>query len=264
MCTFGWKFNDEGNAVADNSYNTTKYLILEGFTNNVIKIGKLKMDKSYELLGFHIPFDGPMKEQLNHLWKQLLRLQIAFNKVPFSPEGITLGLQTTIQSTLNSSMAATSLDDKSLHTITNNVYYTILPKMRINRHFPKAISLPQMPLRNGFDEPVQSTRLFPSWHHPTILSSIKYYSQHLYSDAAVTSSHGRYVSIFLGDSMITSICQRTTDTTNYLIPKTNKLVNDNTMDTCVSLSISLSPSLPLSRSPPLPEITKYFHSQGDS
>jgi hypothetical protein len=113
--------------------------IIESSTNKALEIGKIKMGESYKLLGAHIPFHGPMIDHLQYLRQHSNQLQITFNQLPLSPDGIFLGVRSTIQPTLNYSMAATTLDNHSLYTITNKIYHTLLSKLGFNRHFPKVL-----------------------------------------------------------------------------------------------------------------------------
>jgi hypothetical protein len=114
-----------------------KSYIIESSTNKALEIGKLNMEASYKLLGVHIPFYGTMHEHLQYLHQRSIKLQISFNQLSISTEGVYLGVRTTIHRILNYSSAATTLDDHSLHTVTNKLYHRLLPKLGFNRHFPK-------------------------------------------------------------------------------------------------------------------------------
>jgi hypothetical protein len=97
------------------------------------------MGEAYKLLGVYIPFHGSMTEHHKYLLNRSKQLQIAFNQLPLSPDGILLGIRSTIQPILSYSMAATTLEDKSLHMVTQKLYHTLLPKLGFNRHFPKVL-----------------------------------------------------------------------------------------------------------------------------
>jgi hypothetical protein len=122
----------------------TKSYIMESTTQQPIEIGKFNMDKAYKLLGVYLLFYGEMTEHYNYLTEQSKQLKIAFTQLPLPPDGILLGIKTTIQPKLAYSMAATTLPDKYLHLITRNLYFNLLPKLGLNRHFPRVlITAPQ-------------------------------------------------------------------------------------------------------------------------
>jgi hypothetical protein len=97
------------------------------------------MGQAYKLLGVHIPFHGSMNEHHQYLMHRSKQLQIAFNQLPLSPDGIILGTRSTIHPILSYSMAATTLDDKLLTSITQRLYHTLLPELGFNRHFQKVL-----------------------------------------------------------------------------------------------------------------------------
>jgi hypothetical protein len=136
ICVFGWRFDSDGTASPDNTFNLTKSQILESTTQKPIEIGKIKMETAYKLLGVYVPFYGDMDEQLKYLLERSKQIKVSFTQLPLSPDGILLGIKTTVQPKLFYSMAATLLNDTSLNKVTQNLYYNLLPKTGFNRHFP--------------------------------------------------------------------------------------------------------------------------------
>jgi hypothetical protein len=139
ICVFGWRYDHDGNIIADDTYNNVPSLIMESESNQPILIGKILMSEAYKLLSVFLPFYGNMTEHRQHLLDKCQKFIIAFNHIPLPPSGILMGIKTTINPALSYSLPATYIEEKHINSITNKLNFKLLPKLGLNRHFPKVL-----------------------------------------------------------------------------------------------------------------------------
>jgi hypothetical protein len=139
ICIFGWRYDQDGNIQSDDTFNKMISRIMESGSKQAIIIGKLMMHEAYKLLGVFIPFYGDMKEHHTYLLTKCQQFTQAFQNIPLRPSGVLLGIKTTINPALSYSLPATYITEKNINSITNKLNFALLPKIGLNRHFPRVL-----------------------------------------------------------------------------------------------------------------------------
>jgi hypothetical protein len=136
--TFYWTTDEMGTVKIETTPQIGSIKIPSSETLEECEINEIAADKEYKLLGVQMTLTGntlaqeaAMKEKCQHMGK-------VFTLAPLSSSDAHTGFKTVLLPKLKYGLSATSIPWYKLDDIQQPLIHTILPKMGINRHFPRA------------------------------------------------------------------------------------------------------------------------------
>lgn len=136
---FTWTFDKNGNPVINTVDQPSIMEIIDSDSKQPIEVSELKSNDDYKLLGVPISFDGNTKGQEKMLQEKAEHIIKIFTQAPLPPYDLVSAFNTIAIPTLNYPLAATSISSANLHKIQQRLTYSLLPKLGLNRTFPRAI-----------------------------------------------------------------------------------------------------------------------------
>lgn len=114
--------------------------IVDSNTLQPVQVDSIAIDENYKLLGVQIAFDGNYKEQLKSLQEKTNHLINVFARVTLPAHSLQLGFNTIAIPTLYYPLPATAIPINHLNAIQHKLTKNLLPKLGLNRTFPRAIT----------------------------------------------------------------------------------------------------------------------------
>jgi hypothetical protein len=136
---FTWAQDLHGGPILTNHSQQTPIPIYDSSNDTNIGVESIQPYDAYKLLGVEIAFDGNHIKQLEALATKVQHIISVFTKLRLLPHEIILGYHTVALPTLHYALAATTIPPKSLDKLQQKLAYGIIPKMGINRRFPRAV-----------------------------------------------------------------------------------------------------------------------------
>jgi hypothetical protein len=137
---FSWRFNSEGTAILDNQYNKLPFHLLDSETSTPMTLDTVLTSDAYKLLGVHVAFDSNTTAQQTALQAKYNHLIRVFAQATTMDRQDTMtGIQILANSTLKYMLPATNIPWDTINKINQKFIYIILPKIGLNRHFPRAV-----------------------------------------------------------------------------------------------------------------------------
>lgn len=137
---FTWTFNANGDAILSHVEYAYPMDIVDSDTDQPITIESITSNTPYKLLGVQIAFDGNSQEQLKVLEEKTMHLIEVFTKVPLTNNEAVLGYNTVAIPALYYPFPATAMLEAKLEKIQQKITNSLLPKIGLNRHFPRAVT----------------------------------------------------------------------------------------------------------------------------
>jgi hypothetical protein len=134
-----WDFDERGDPVLQVRDEDHQITITDSETNCPVKVGYIKPEKAYKLLGVQIAMNGDMKAQENVLQEKCEQMTSVFSQCPLSPPDVLQGYNSVFLPSIKYPLPATSITWEKLEKMQSLVINSVLPKLGFNRHFPRAV-----------------------------------------------------------------------------------------------------------------------------
>ena len=139
LIVFTWQFDTNGNAILVSMDNETPMEIIDSDTKQPIIVESITKSDAYKLLGVQIALDGNHNKQIEAIEEKANHVISVFTKADLSANDLVLGFNTIAIPTLYYPFPATTIPSKTLNRIQKKITNTILPKLGLNRTFPRAV-----------------------------------------------------------------------------------------------------------------------------
>ena len=137
---FTWSFDVNGDAIISHVEYAYPMDIIDSDTKNPITIESISSSTHYKLLGVQIAFDGNATEQFKVLEEKTQHLIEVFTKVPLAINDAVLGFNTVAIPAPYYPFPANTISTEKLEQLQQKITHSMLPKIGLNRHFPRAIT----------------------------------------------------------------------------------------------------------------------------
>jgi hypothetical protein len=137
--SFHWKTDANGTVLLNLSPQIGSIKIESSELGTECEIQEIAANEAYKLLGVQMTLTGDSTAQEETMKEKCMKMAKVFTLAPLSPQDVTTGYTTVILPTLKYGLAATAIPWYRLDAIQQPLIHTLLPKMGINRHFPRAV-----------------------------------------------------------------------------------------------------------------------------
>lgn len=125
--------------MSTNKDNTTIQIPSEEGGDNMDNLEQLEPWECKRILGVRIPMDGKMTQEFKYRVKQIDDMAKRATGAPFTPKDMELVYQVRYKPTIKYALPVTLFNGKQLQRIQQKFINSYLPKVCMNRHFPRAL-----------------------------------------------------------------------------------------------------------------------------
>ncbi len=137
--SFLWTTDDNGTVKLQDIAQIGSIAINSSESQTPCEITEIKPTEPYKLLGIQMTLNGNSKAQESALREKCNKMTKVFTLAPLKPNDVATGYRAVILPTIKYRLAATNIPWYKLDKMEKPLIHTILPKMGINRHLPRAI-----------------------------------------------------------------------------------------------------------------------------